>query len=69
MKNKNQKDKRMFFLAGALLAAPSVYFFMLEGWTSSSVKRSRLISFSCILCDCFLSANILKFLGLIGDLF
>lgn len=43
MENKNQKDKRMFFLAGALLAAPSVYFFMLEGWTPDTNKLRVLM--------------------------
>ncbi len=43
MENKNQKDKRMFFLAGALLAAPSVYFFMLEGWTPETSKLKVLM--------------------------
>jgi hypothetical protein len=33
----------MFFLAGALLSAPSVYWFMFEGWTPESSKLKVLI--------------------------
>ena len=43
MENKNQKDRKMFFLAGALLSAPSVYWFMFEGWTPESSKLKVLI--------------------------
>jgi len=43
MENKNQKDKQMFFLAGALLAVPAVYWFMLEGWTPETNKLKVLM--------------------------
>lgn len=43
MENKNQKDRRMFFLAGVLLAVPSVYWFMLEGWTPETNKLKVLM--------------------------
>lgn len=43
MENKNQKDRKMFFLAGALLAAPAVYWFMLEGWTPETSKLKVLM--------------------------
>lgn len=40
MAEKKQNDKSLFFIAGALLAGPAVYWFMFEGWTpeSSGVK-------------------------------
>jgi hypothetical protein len=43
MENKNKKDKRVFFLAGILLALPSVYWFMLEGWTTETHKLKVLM--------------------------
>ena len=43
MENKNQKHKKMFFLAGALLAAPAVYWFMMEGWTPETSKVKVLM--------------------------
>ena len=43
MENKNQKDRKMFFLAGAILAAPAVYWFMLEGWTPETGKLKVLM--------------------------
>jgi arginine exporter protein ArgO len=43
MENKNQKNKKMFFLAGALLAAPAVYWFMMEGWTPETSKVKVLM--------------------------
>ncbi|MFK8004813.1 MAG: hypothetical protein AB8H03_00520 [Saprospiraceae bacterium] len=43
MENKNQKDKKMFFLAGTLLAVPAVYWFMLEGWTPETSKLKVLM--------------------------
>lgn len=43
MENKNHKNKKMFFLAGALLAAPAVYWFMLEGWTPETSKVKVLM--------------------------
>ena len=43
MEKKNQKDRKMFFLAGALLACPAVYWFMLEGWTPETSKIKVLM--------------------------
>jgi len=33
----------MFFIAGALLAAPALYWFMLEGWTPETSKPKVLM--------------------------
>lgn len=43
MEDKNKKDRQMFFIAGALLAAPAVYWFMLEGWTPDTSKFKVLM--------------------------
>ncbi len=43
MENKNQRNKKMFLVAGAFLAGPSVYWFMLEGWTPETSKLKVLM--------------------------
>ena len=43
MESKNKKDRQMFFFAGALLAAPAIYWFMLEGWTPETSKLKVLM--------------------------
>ncbi|MFK7771727.1 MAG: hypothetical protein AB8F94_06295 [Saprospiraceae bacterium] len=43
MENKNQRDRKMFFLAGTFLAGPAVYWFMLEGWTPETSKLKVLM--------------------------